>query len=196
MAPVAFHTKGPLGTTEGTARWRDYYNESGIPVSHVDGRWRSLGGTSQTYNSYLNLFNTRRVVASPLTVTFLANSFAGEHASVKVRVRLEEDLPPENVCHVTLWETDVVESSETHRFVERAMVSENVTVTKANQFQEFSHVFTLKSGWNTANLGVTAFVQCKTWPDEKLIQNGAAAKLVEGAAVAPASLGRVKALYQ
>jgi hypothetical protein len=165
-------------------------------VAHFDGRWRSSGGSSQTYNNYLALFNTRTVVASPLTITFLANSFAADHASVKVRVRLEEDLPSGNVCHVALWETDVVESSETHRFVERAMVSKDVTVTKANQFQEFSHVFTLKSGWNTANLGVTAFVQCKTWPDEKLIQNGAAARLVEGGAVAPTSLGRVKALFQ
>jgi hypothetical protein len=193
---VAFHTKGALGTTEGTARWGNYYNESGIPVSHVDGRWRSSGGSSQTYDNYLLLFNTRTVVASPLTVTFLTNSFGEGHASVKVRVRLEEDLPSENVCHVALWETDVVESSETHRYVERAMITRDVTITKANQFQEFSHVFNLESGWKTANLGVTAFVQCNTWPNEKLIQNGAAAKLVEGITVAPASLGRVKALYR
>jgi hypothetical protein len=193
---VAFHTKGPLGTPEGAARHGNYYNESGIPVSHVDGRWRSSGGSVQTYNNYLLLFNTRTVVASPLTVTFLTNSFGEGHASVKVRVRLEEDLPSENVCHIAVWETDVVESSETHRYVERAMITRDVTITKANQFQEFSHVFNLKTEWKTANMGVTAFVQCNTWPNEKLIHNGAAAKLVEGIAVAPASLGRVKALYR
>ncbi len=192
---MAFHTKGPLGTTEGADRWRNYYNESGIPVSHVDGRWRSSGGSSQTYNNYLILFNTRKEVASPLTVTFLANSFGEGHASVKVRVRLEEDLPSENFCHIALWETDIEESSETHRYVERAMSTKKLTITKANQKEEFSHVFTLESGWKTANMGVTAFVQCNTWPNEKLIQNGAAAKLVEGVAVAPASLGRVKALF-
>ena len=98
--------------------------------------------------------------------------------------------------HIALWETDVVESSETHRYVERAMTTKKLTVTKVNQKEEFSHVFNLKTEWKTANMGVTAFVQCKTWPNEKLIQNGAAAKLVEGVAVAPASLGRVKALFR
>ncbi len=193
---MAFHTSGPLATAEGTSRWRNYYNESGIPVAHFDGRWRSMGGSTQTYNNYLNLFNTRKIVASPLTLTFLKNSHGDGHASVKVRVRLEEDLAGANVCHVALWETNVVESSETHRYVERAMATKNVTVTKANQAQEFSHVFDLKTEWKTANMGATAFVQCNTWPNEKLVQNGAAAKLVEAITVAPASLGRVKALYR
>jgi len=165
-------------------------------VAHVDGRWRSSGGSSQTYNNYLALFNTRKDVAGPLAVTFLTNSFGEGHASVKVRVRLEEDLSAENVCHIALWETDVVESSETHYYVERAMTTKKLTVTKANQKEEFSHVFTLKTEWKTANMGVTAFVQCNTWPNEKLIQNGAAVKLVEGVVVAPASLGRVKALFR
>lgn len=196
VAPVAFHTKGPLSTTEGASRWSNYYNESGIPVSHFDGRWRSSGGSSQTYANYLALINTRKAVPSPLTVTFLKNSFGGGHASVRVRVRLEENLDSDNLCHITLWETDVVESSETHRYVERAMATEALTVKKAGRVQEFSHTFDLESGWNTAKMGVTAFVQCTTWPDEKLIQNGAAAKLVEGIGVAPTSLGRVKALYR
>jgi hypothetical protein len=195
IAPVAFHKDGPLSTPEAAARWRTYYNESGVPVAHFDGRWRSSGGSSQTYTNYLNLFNTRTVVPSPLTVTFLTNSHGAGHASVKVRVRLDEDLPSTNVCHVTLWETDIYEQGEYHRFVERAMTTKDVTVTKANQVQEFSHVFDLKTEWKTANMGVTAFVQCTAWPNEKLVQNGAAAKLVEGVAVAPASLGRVKALF-
>lgn len=192
---MAFHKDGPLSTPEATYRWRNYYNESGVPVAHVDGRWRSSGGSSQTYNNYLNLFNTRTVVASPLTVTVLKSSYGGGHASARVRVRLEEELPSENLCHITLWETDVVEGSETHRYVERAMTTKKVTVTKKGQLEEFSHVFDLKTEWKTANMGVTAFVQCTTWPDEKLIQNGAAAKLVEGIAVEPTSLGRVKALF-
>jgi hypothetical protein len=193
---VAFHKDGPLSTPEAADRWRNYYNESGVPVSRVDGRWRSSGGSAQTYNNSLTLFNARKDVASPLTITFLAHSFGEGHASVKVRVRLEEDLPPENVCHIALWETDVVEGSETHRFVERALVTKKLTVAQKGRLEEFSHLFTLQGGWNTAKLGVTAFVQCNTWPNEKLIQNGAAAKLVEGVAVAPTSLGRVKALFE
>jgi len=193
---VSFHTKGPLGTPEGASRWSNYYNESGIPVSHFDGRWRSSGGSSQTYNNYLQFFNTRKVVPSPLTVTFLKHSYGGGRASVRVRVRLEEDLDPANLCHVTLWETDVVESSETHRYVERAMKTADLTITKSGQVQEFSYTFTLDGGWNVEKLGVTAFVQCTTWPDEKLIQNGAAAALAEGIGIAPTSLGRVKALYR
>jgi hypothetical protein len=192
---VAFHTKGPLGTPEGADRWGNYYNERGIPVAHIDGRWRSSGGSSRTYDNYLNLFNTRTVVASPLTVTVLKTSHGGGHASVRVRVRLDEDLPSENLCHITLWETDIYAEGETHRYVERAMATKKVTVTKKGQLEEFSHVFDLKTEWKTANMGVTTFVQCATWPDEKLVQNGAAAKLVEGIGVRATSLGRVKALF-
>jgi hypothetical protein len=165
-------------------------------VAHFDGRWRFSGGTSQTYSRYLQLFNTRKAVPSPLTLTFLKSSYGGGHASVRVRVRLEEDLPASHVCHITLWEADVVESNETHRYVERAMATKDVTITKTGQTQGFSHTFQLKAGWDVAKLGVTAFVQCTTWPNEKLIQNGAAAKLAEGIAVDPTSLGRVKALYR
>jgi hypothetical protein len=192
---VAFHKDGPLSTPESADRWRNYYNESGVPVAHVDGRWRSSGGSAQTYNNYLALFNTRTVVASPLTVSFLTHSFGEGHASVKVRVRLEENVPADNVCHIILWETDVIVNSETHRYVERAMATEKLTVTEAGKSEEFSRVFNLKSEWKTTNLGATAFVQCNTWPDEKLIHNGAAAKLAEAIAVAPASFGRVKALF-
>lgn len=164
-------------------------------MAHFDGRWRSSGGSSQTYNNYLNLFNTRTVVPSPLTVTIPHCSYGGGHASVKVRVTLEEALPSENVCRITLWETDIYESNETHRYVERAMATKKVNVTEAGKWEEFSHVFDIKTEWKTANMGVTAFVQCNTWPNEKLVQNAAAAKLVAGIAVHPASLGRVKALF-
>ncbi|UCH78724.1 MAG: hypothetical protein JSU81_01880 [Candidatus Coatesbacteria bacterium] len=193
---MAFHTKGPLSTPEGTARWSNYYNESGIPVSHFDGRWRSSGGSSQTYSNYLQFFNTRKVVPSPLALTVLKSSYGGGYASIRVRLRLEEDLPASHVYHLTLWEADVVESNETHRFVERAMATKDVTVTKTGQTQGFSHTFQLRAGWDVAKLGITAFVQCTEWPNEKLIQNGVAAKLAEGIAVEATSLGRVKALYR
>ncbi len=170
-----------------------YYGAGSFPTCVMDGTEKVPGGTSGTYSQFLAIYENRRKVSSPVEVEFEANSYAGTHASVKVKVKLEEDLAEGHVCHVVIWEDKVV-SDKTYRFVERRMAQyELITVSKKGQAQTIRRTFTLGAGWNKANLGVSAFVQKFATRE---ILNGRAAKLVEGVAVEPTSLGRVKTLFR
>jgi hypothetical protein len=170
-----------------------YYAAGSFPTCVFDGADRVIGGSSDTYNQFLAIYESRRKVSSPVEVEFEANSYAGTHASVKVKVKLEENLAEGHVCHVVIWEDKVV-SDKTYRFVERRMAQyELLTVSKKGQVQTIRRTFTLGAGWKKANLGVSAFVQKFATRE---ILNGRATKLVAGVAVEPTSLGRVKTLYR
>lgn len=168
-----------------------YYSATAYPTCAFDGIQKEVGGSSGTYDVYLNIYNTRHNVKSPLEVEFEANSYAGDHASVKVKVKLEESLAEGHVCYVVLWEDKVAGN---YRFVERRMGPyEVITVTKANDVQVIRRTFALDAGWTKANLGASAIVQKLATRE---ILNGRATKLVEGIAVEATSLGRVRALYR
>jgi len=168
-----------------------YYGATAFPTCYFDGTDFIRGGGSGTYDAYLAMYNNHKIAPSPLTVEFLANSYAGDHASVKVKIKLEESLAEGHVCHVILWEDKVVGQ---YNFVERRMAQyELITAKKANDEQVIKRTFTLDAGWNKANLGVSAWVQNYAG---KQILNGRATKLVEGNAVEPTSLGRVKGLFR
>ena len=174
---------------EGAARAL-YYGISVQPTNMFDGVNRVEGGN---YAAYLAAYNSRRNVPSPLKIDFLARSYSQSKASVKARVTLDQDINPGAVCHIILWEDKAVYNNHDWRFVERKMYpADALTVTKKGQSQTFKREFTLNAGWNRANLGATVIVQR---PAAKTILNGRATRLVEGVAVAPASLGRVKALF-
>jgi hypothetical protein len=167
-----------------------YYGARAYPTCYFDGTDFWQGGGSGVYDQYIAIYNNHKNVPGPLAVTFLANSYAGEHASVKVKVKLEESLGEGHVCHIILWEDKVAGQ---YNFVERRMAQyEVLTVKNVNDEQVIKRNFTLDAGWNKANLGVSAWVQNFAG---KQILNGRATKLVEGVAVTPTSLGRVKALF-
>ena len=167
-----------------------YYGAGGYPTCVIDGAESIVGGSSATYGRYLAAYDNRRNAPSPLSVQFRTHSYAGDKASVSVTVKLEENLAEGHVCHIVLWEDKVAGN---YRFVERRMPQyEVLTVTKKGQEQTIKRTFTLDAGWNKANLGVSAFVQKFATRE---ILNGRATKLVEGVAVVPTSLGRVKALF-
>ncbi len=189
---MAWHSSGtdPYYTTESRGRM-SYYGAGGWPTCVIDGTERVPGGSSGTYGQFLATYENRRKVSSPVEVKFEANSYAGTHVSVKVKVKLEENLAEGHVCHVVLWEDKV---GGNYRFVERRMAQyELITVSKKGQAQTIRRTFTLGAGWNKANLGVSAFVQKFATRE---ILNGRATKLVAGVAVEPTSLGRVKTLYR
>lgn len=189
---MAWHSSGtdPYYITESRGRM-SYYGAGGWPTCVIDGTERVPGGSSGTYGQFLATYENRRKVSSPVEVKFEANSYAGTHVSVKVKVKLEENLAEGHVCHVVLWEDKV---GGNYRFVERRMAQyELITVSKKGQAQTIRRTFTLGAGWNKANLGVSAFVQKFATRE---ILNGRATKLVAGVAVEPTSLGRVKTLYR
>ncbi len=107
-----------------------------------------------------------------------------------MKVKLEESVAEGHVVHIILWEDKVAGQ---YNFCERRMAQyELLTAKNANEEQTVKRTFTLDGSWNKANLGVSAWVQNFAG---KQILNGRATKLVEGVAVEPASVGRVKALF-
>ena len=192
--PTAWHTYGYYGTSEGAARG-SYYGVSGIPQLWVDGIIQHRGAytnNEQMYNWYMGTFNTRTVIPSPLTIDFIHKSYGNNMASVKVNLKLEQSISAGHVCHIVLWENNLSYSGRNYAYVERRATTKDVTITGANETQEISTTFTLDGGWNTANLGVSVYVQD---PTGKEIKQGRATKLEAGTSVAPSSLGRVKALF-
>jgi hypothetical protein len=193
--PVAWHVGGYFYTSEGAARG-GYYGVSGIPQLWADGIIQHLGAytnNEQMYQWYIGTFNSRRTVSSPLAVTILKNSYGNGKASVKVKIDLDDNVASGHLCHIVLWETNLNYGGRNYAFVERALATKNVTVTNKGQSEEFSHEFTLQGSWKVADLGVSVLVQNNS---TKLMANGYGTKLVAGMAVAPTSLGRVKALYR
>jgi hypothetical protein len=193
FVPVAWYSRGGSLYVTPEAQGRAmYYGVNAYPWTWFDGvlSQRGAGATPEdTYYIYLAMFNTRRVIASPLTIEFIHRSYGENKASVKVKLKLEQSISEGHVCHIVLWEDKV---ANWYRFVERRADNKPVTITNANDTQEIGTTFTLDSGWNAANLGVSVFVQHLA---TKEIKQGRATMLVEGVGVTPTSLGRVKALY-
>ncbi|NIT36060.1 MAG: hypothetical protein GTN49_06120 [candidate division Zixibacteria bacterium] len=194
--PVAWHASasGQWYTTEAGQR-KSYYGVTGYPTAYIDGVVMHRGAytnNERMYQWYMGTFNSRRVIASPLTISFINSNYGGGHASVKVKVELDESISSGHVCHFVLWETNLSYSGRNYAYVERAFATKNVTITQKGQWEEFSHDFTLQTGWKLADLGASVFVQD---PNGKEIKNGRGTKLVAGTAVSPTSLGRVKALF-
>jgi hypothetical protein len=194
--PVAWHcsASGLWYTSEAAARM-GYYGVTGYPTCWVDGVIMHRGAytnNEQMYNWYMGSFNSRRMVSSPLTITFVHKSYGEGKASVKVKLELEEDLAAGHVCHIVLWENNMSYSGRNYSYVERRLETRNVTITSKSQSEEFSQTFTLDGGWKTADLGVSVFVQD---PTGKEIKQGRATMLEAGTSVTPTSLGRVKALF-
>ena len=175
----------PEGNGRGT-----YYGISAVPANVFDGEMRLPG---YSYADYMAAYNSRRTVPSPLKIDFLARLYDGNKASVKAKITLEEDIAEGTVCHVILWEDKCNYNGHLWRFVERKMpIYDVLTITRKGQSHVVKREFALDAGWKKADLGVTVIVQRFA---AKTVYNGAATKLVEGVAVEPASLGRVKALF-
>jgi hypothetical protein len=177
-------------TPEAVAR-AGYYGVNAHPWAFFDGIMSHRGAypNEQNYLWYMSSFNIRRAVKAPLTVTYLQKQYATGKVMVKVKVDLEETITAGHVCHIVLWEDKV---GGHYRFVERAFTTKNVTITGQGQNEEFTHEFTIQAGWNEANLGVSVWVQD---PTGKEVKNARAATLESAYAVAPTSVGRVKALF-
>lgn len=169
-----------------------FYGQNTVPHHFTDGILRCNSG----YSTYLSHYNTRRVISAPLTITVLENNIGSTTAYVKVRVRLEESLPTGHSIYIGLWEDHVVVGgtygNTPTRVIERDLVSTSLTITNANQQQDYDNTFTLQSGWKRDDLGVTAWVQGPT--SDREVHNACAAKF-NTMAVSPTSLGRVKALF-
>lgn len=175
-------------------RLMTYYSHSSVPNHFTDGILNRVG--SGNYSNYVADYNTRRVSSAPLAVTILEYTMGSNTTYVKVRVALEENLPAGHSVYIGLWEDNVVVGgtygSTPVRVMERDLATKSLTITSKGQSQNFEHTFTVNGAWKRANLGITAWVQGSS--SDREVHNAAAAKF-STFSVSPASLGRVKALF-
>lgn len=169
-------------------RFWTLYNLTYVPTHITDGTDVIVGGS---YSTYLAAFNRRENTPAPLTVSFVSKWANSSQAYAKVKVKLDENVSGGKKVFIVLWEDHARGGAYTWRFTERDMGSHDLTVTSQGQEQEFENTFTV-SGYVLDNLGVSVFVQDVSGSKE--ILNGNAEKF-PGTAVAPASLGRLKALF-
>lgn len=170
-------------------RFFTLYNLTYVPTHVTDGIDVIVGGN---YTVYLNAFNNREKVSSPLTLSFVSKWANTSQAYAKVKVKLEEAVGGGKKVFVVMWEDHAQGGSYTWRYTERDTGSHALTVTSKGQEQVFENTFPVK-GYDLENLGVSVFVQDVSGTKE--ILNGNAAKFAE-AAVEPNSLGRVKAIFK
>jgi hypothetical protein len=171
-----------------------FYNQTYVPNHFTDGVLNRIG--SGNYSNYVADYNTRRVISAPLTLTFVEKSLTSSTAYVKVQVKLESSLPTGHTIYMGLWEDDVVVGgtygSTPVRVMERDLATTNLTISNANETQNFEYTFNTQSSWKADELGVTVWVQ---GPNSDAEVHNAAAGTFDNAAIAPTSLGRVKALF-
>jgi hypothetical protein len=171
-----------------------FYSQTYVPNHFTDGIIGRIG--SGNYSNYVADYNTRHALSAPLTVTFVSKSLTSSTAYVKVQVKLESSLPTGHTIYMGLWEDDVVVGgtygSTPVRVMERDLASTALTISSANQTQDFEYTFTVQSGWKADDLGVTVWVQGSSSDAEV---HNAAATTFDNIAVSPTSLGRVKALF-
>jgi hypothetical protein len=131
-----------------------------------------------------------------MTVTILENTLGANTSYVKAQVALEDSLPSGHMLYIGLWEDKVVVGgtygSTPVRVLERDLYSAPVTISSTSQTQVFEHTFNVTAGWKRADLGVTAWVQ---GPNSDAEVHNAASEKFNTLGVTPASLGRVKALF-
>lgn len=169
-----------------------FYGQSTVPHHFTDGILRCNSG----YSTYVSHYNTRRVISAPLTITLLEYTLGANTAYVKVRVVLDENLPAGHSVYIGLWEDNVVVGgtygTTPVRVMERDLATKSLTITSKSQTENFEHTFTVNGAWKRADLGITAWVQGSS--SDREVHNAAAAWF-STLSVSPASLGRVKALF-
>jgi hypothetical protein len=175
-------------------RFSSYYGQTYVPNHFTDGILNRIG--SGNYSNYVADYNTRRVISAPLTITLLEYTLGASTAYVKVRVVLDENLPAGHSCYIGLWEDKVVVGgtygSTPVRVMERDLATKSLTITSKGQSQNFEHTFNVNASWKRADLGITAWVQGSS--SDREVHNAVAGKF-NTLSVSPASLGRVKALF-
>jgi len=192
---VAWHSSGtdPYHTTEASQRY-GFYGIGGYPTLMMDGYDKLVGAytnNTQQYNWYMARYNAHKAISSPLTIDYLSNSYGGSTASIKVNIYLEEGITSGSTVHFVLWEDNLMYGNKPQGYVERAYKTATLTISNPDEAQVISKSFNLSGSWVKSNLGVSVFVQAPN----KNIYNGKATMLTLGTALAPTSLGRVKALF-
>jgi hypothetical protein len=135
-----------------------YYNATLFPTVIFNGTNTIVGGGGFIANgsAYLNLLNPHRFMASPIKIDI--TNFNNQTGAVSARVKMISSSYSLNNQSLTflLMENNVTPSA-TH--VTRAVLTQPISLSGANAYQDFTANLPIQITYNNANLWVAAIVQ-------------------------------------
>jgi hypothetical protein len=167
VAVISYHSGDAYNNASATQRF-SYYGIGGTPYVQLDGNFQVVGGihTGTMYPVYRDYFDTRKSVASPLTMdmstTYDSTSRQGH---LTVIMRNPGSSPVSGQLQVALTENHhyfVWQGMDSLHHVERAMLpdanGEAVSIPAGDSLVK-TRDFTLDPGWVARNCNLIAFVQ-------------------------------------
>ncbi len=183
-----FDQQDPFSNTYSDAR-AAYYGINETPTAAFDG-----SVTNQPPSAWPNIFNQRKNVPSPLQIKLKITS-SGSNFTLKATVRRQGSMPSSGLrFHCAITEQKLHYNNRTFYHVLRRMYpGANGTAFSINNNQTKVVTIngTLNGAWVKSNLHFVVWVQNYSAKD---VYQAGLAKWSE-VSVAPASVGRVKALY-
>jgi hypothetical protein len=138
------------------------YGISGIPNSFFDGITNVLGGSTGTYNSFLQKYNQRIAVPSDFTVAINGMN-EGLDFTVVISIENMNNNPGTNlVAHLAMTESGVMYGSTPFDYVTRRFwpsVSGTPLNFSSGPNQSVELQFTMESGWDLDKCEFIAFIQ-------------------------------------
>lgn len=161
-----FYTSSPdLSNADSEARF-PFYDVISTPIVIFDGI-RTVGGGGADIidgSTYLAAIRSKRYSASPVKLAITNfNQTTGQASASATMLSPTFSLNNETITFI-LVENDVT-ATATH--VVRAVLSQPISLTGANNTQDYNATFTIQPAWTSANLWVAAFIQLS---DRSIIQ--------------------------
>lgn len=151
---------------------RSYYGVTGYPTMRFDGGWRSVEGGMHygtMYPVYRQLFDTRKLEASPLDISLSATyDSATRNGVLTIVVRNTSTSAISGQLHTVLTESHIYhpwQGMDSIHDVERLMLpdaaGETITVNPEDSVVRTRN-FTIQTGWVAKNCEFVVFVQNNT----------------------------------
>ena len=167
MALIAYHPSDAF-TNAGAMQRNTYYSPPGTPDTKVDGTYEVLGGvhTGTVFGSFRALFDTRKLVPSPLAIE-LSTTYdsTGRQGHLVAVIRNPGTSAVSGQLQVALTESHIYyawQNLDSLHHVERAMLpdanGEAITVAPGESLTK-TRDFSVDPAWNARNCELVAFVQ-------------------------------------
>ena len=173
MTALGYFTSGAFSTGEAVGR-ADYYGISGVPTAKFNGKRTVVGGSSGTFNAYLNAYNLEMGYASACILNiFVDYDSTTRFLKVRSRVTAMDAISDISLRYVIAehsipynWGGGSAPKLDSVYHVVRKMLPNYVGVSmpdmNPNDVFIDSQTYTLSSAWADRNCHVVVFVQCNS----------------------------------
>jgi len=168
VVAIAYHASGsdPFYTSNSAARL-SYYGITGYPTVVLDG-YKMVGGlhTGTMYPAYLDYFNSRMGVSSPLTIALsIAYDTTARTGTLTIKINNTSSSSVSGQLHTVLTESHIYypwQGMDSLQYVERTMLpsasGEAVTVAAGDSLTK-TRDFTVDAAWVAGHCDFVVFVQ-------------------------------------